>query len=62
MYKKVPILFKEEKNGIYNYFFKIEKNDDKKVTLIIRVPTQGKNEGFLDIYNTLEIPSKIKKT
>ena len=63
MYKKVPILLKEEKDNIYNYYFKIEKNDDKKITLIIRVPTQGKKKGFLDIYNILELPTirpKIK--
>ena len=56
MYKKVPILFKEEKEGIFNYYFKIEKKDDKKLTLILRVPTQGKKEGFLNIYNILEFP------
>ena len=59
MYKKVQIISKEEKNGKYNYYFKIEKKDDKKITLIIRVPTQGKREGYLDIYNILEIPSKV---
>ena len=57
MYKKVPILlYKEKRNDIYNYYFKIEKNDDKKLTLILRVPTQGKKEGFLNIYNILEFP------
>ena len=57
MYKKVPILlYKEERNDIYNYYFKIEKNDNKKLTLILRVPTQGKKEGFLNIYNILEFP------
>ena len=59
MYKKVQIISKEEKNGKYNYYFKIEKKDDKKITLIIRVPTQGKREGYLNIYNILEIPSKV---
>ena len=57
MYKKTPILFKEEKDGLYNYYFKIEKKDDKKITLIIRVPTQGKREGFVNIYNILELPT-----
>ena len=56
MYKKVSILHKEEKDNIYNYYFKIEKNDDKKITLILRVPTQGKKEGFVNIYNILELP------
>ena len=62
MYKKVPNIFKEEKDGKYFYYFKIEKNDDKKITLIIRVPTQGKKEGFVNIYNLLELPmfQKVK--
>ena len=60
MYKKIDVLFKEEKNGEYNYYFKVEKKDDKKITLIIRVPTQGKREGYLYIYNILELPSRPK--
>ena len=60
MYKKIAILNKEEKNGLYNYYFKIEKKDDKKKTLIIRVPIQGKREGYLNIYNLLELPSISK--
>ena len=58
MYKKAEIISKEEKNGVYNYYFKIEKKDDKKITLVIRVPTQKKREGFLNIYNILELPKK----
>ena len=62
MYKKIPKILKEEKKGIYNYYFKIEKSDDRKITLIIRVPTQGESKGFLNIYNILELPPipKIK--
>ena len=62
MYKKIPNIMKEEKNGIYNYYFKIEKKDDKRITLILRVPTHGEREGFLNIYNILELPPvpKIK--
>ena len=61
MYKKVQILFKEEKDGKYNYYFKINQTDEKKITLIIRVPTQGKTKGFINIYNLLEIPKFQKK-
>lgn len=60
MYKKVPVLIKEKKGDVYNYYFKIEKSDDKKITLIIRAPTQGKKEGFLNIENILELPSVPK--
>ena len=60
MYKKVPVLIKEKKGDVYNYYFKIEKLDDKKITLIIRAPTQGKKEGFLNIENILELPSVLK--
>ena len=60
MYKKVPVLIKEKKGDAYNYYFKIEKSDDKKITLIIRAPTQGKKEGFLNIENILELPSVPK--
>ena len=60
MYKKVPVLIKEKKGDTYNYYFKIEKSDDKKITLIIRAPTQGKKEGFLNIENILELPSVPK--
>ena len=60
MYKKVPVLIKEKKGDVYNYFFKIEKSDDKKITLIIRAPTQGKKEGFLNIENISELPSVPK--
>ena len=56
MYKKIPNIMKEEKNGIYNYYFKIEKKDDKRITLILRVPTQEVRKGFLNIYNILELP------
>ena len=60
MYKKVQVLIKEKKGDVYNYYFKIEKSDDKKITLIIRAPTQGKKEGFLNIENILELPSVPK--
>ena len=60
MYKKVPVLIKEKKGDVYNYYFKIEKSNDKKITLIIRAPTQGKKEGFLNIENILELPSVPK--
>lgn len=60
MYKKVPVLIKEKKGAVYNYYFKIEKSDDKKITLIIRAPTQGKKEGFLNIENILKLPSVPK--
>ena len=60
MYKKVPVLIKEKKGDVYNYYFKIEKSDDKKITLIIRAPTQGKKEGFLNIENILGLPSVPK--
>jgi hypothetical protein len=60
MYKKVPVLIKEKKGDVYNYYFKIEKSDDKKITLIIRAPTQGKKEGFLNIENILELDSVPK--
>jgi hypothetical protein len=60
MYKKVPVLIKEKKGDTYNYYFKIEKSNDKKITLIIRAPTQGKKEGFLNIENILELPSVPK--
>ncbi len=62
MYKKIEVLDKEEKNGVYHYYFKMEQKDEKQITLIIRVPVQGKREGYLNIYNILELPPlKSKK-
>ena len=61
MYKKAQILLKEKIDNIYYYYFKIENNSDKKITLVIRAPTQRKKKGFLSIENILEMPSKQKK-
>ena len=56
-YNKIKILSKEEndsdKNKIYTYRFKIERNDNKFETLLIKVPTQNKKEGFISIENFL---------
>ena len=39
---------------MYTYKFKIEKLKDKDKTLIIKVPTQNMNEGFISIENILD--------
>ena len=60
IYKSVKILSKEnniDNNMIYTYYFKIEKQNDKDNTLMIKVPTQNKKEGFISIENILNLNS-----
>ena len=57
-YKNVKIISKEnniDNNMIYTYYFKIEKQNDKDNTLMIKVPTQNKKEGFIAIENILNL-------
>ena len=57
-YNTIKFISKEENNinnnVIYTYKFKIEKLKDKDKTLIIKVPTQNMNEGFISIENILD--------
>ncbi len=58
IYKNVKIISKEnniDNNMIYTYYFKIEKQNDKDNTLMIKVPTQNKKEGFIAIENILNL-------
>ena len=56
-YNTIKFISKEENKindkMVYTYQFKIEKQKDKDKTLIIKVPTQKKNEGFISIENVL---------
>ena len=56
-YHIIKFLSKEENKVnnklVYTYKFKIEKEKEKDNTLLIKVPTQNKNEGFISIENVL---------
>ena len=59
-YKNVKIISKENNNDVnikYTYYFKIERQNDKDNTLMIKVPTQNKKEGFISIENILNLNS-----
>ena len=55
VYTNVKILSKENNidNNMISYYFKIERQNDKDNTLMIKVPTQNKKEGFVAIENIL---------
>ena len=58
IYKKVEVLSKEKNkydNTKYLYFLKINKENENDNTLMIKVPTQRKKEGFISIENVLDI-------
>ena len=56
-YHFIKFISKEENKVndklVYTYKFKIEKQNEKDNTLLIKVPTQNKNEGFISIENVL---------
>ena len=59
-YKNVKIISKENNNDDnikYTYYFKIERQNDKDNSLMIKVPTQNKKEGFISIENILNLNS-----
>ena len=57
-YNKIEILSKNENDykddKIYIYQFKIERKDEKYNSLMIKVATQNKKEGFIGIENILK--------
>ena len=56
IYKNIKILSKEKDNydnKIYIYYFKIDRQKENDNTLMIKVPTQKKKEGFIGIENIL---------
>ena len=56
IYKTIKILSKEKDNydnKIYIYYFKIDRQKENDNTLMIKVPTQKKKEGFIGIENIL---------
>ena len=55
-YKNIEILSKEKNkndNNVYTYYFKIESQNEKENTLMIKIPTQKIKEGFIGIENIL---------
>ena len=59
-YKNVKIISKEnnsDDNIKYTYYFKIERQNDKDNSLMIKVPTQNKKEGFISVENILNLNS-----
>ena len=52
-YKKINSILKENNNDEYTYHFKIERQNDKDNTLMIKIPIQKKKEGFINIENIL---------
>ena len=60
-WEKVKLLYKEKPYNDINYYIEVKKKDDKMKTLILRIPTNGKREGTLNIENILTLPDFNEK-
>ena len=50
-WNKLNYRYKVKQNGDFNYYSEIERENDKMNTLLIRIPINGRNEGYITIEN-----------
>ena len=50
-WKKIEYKFKERQYDNRNYYYEVERKNDEMKTMLIRVPINGKNEGYITIEN-----------
>ena len=55
-WEKIKLLHKEKPYNDINYYYEVERKDQKMKSLIIRVPTNGRREGSINIENILTLP------
>ena len=53
---KIKLLHKEKPYNDINYYYEVERKDQKMKSLILRVPTNGRREGSINIENILTLP------
>ena len=60
-WKNLALLYKEKMYSDMNYYFQVKGNNKKMNTLILRIPKNGKKEGFVSVENILELPDFNQK-
>ena len=55
-WQRLKFRYKEKNYGDRNYYYKIKRLDEKMNTLLIRIPTNGRNEGYITIANDYALP------
>ena len=55
-WKTMKLIRKEKNYNDFNYYFRIRRRKIKMNTVIIRIPLNGRNEGFISVENILDLP------
>ena len=56
-WQRLKFKYKEKNYGDRNYYYKVKRIDDKMNTLLIRIPTNGRKEGYITVSNDYALPA-----